>query len=260
MRTKTLWLWLALLVTSLALVAAGCGGDDDEGGDAAGTGATTDEGGTKAANQEITINWGTEPPSLDPAWRVTPPSAAILLNIMDPLVLLDKDNEPQPSMAESWDISEDGKTVTYNLRSDGKWTNGDPVTAEDFEYSWKRTISPISPPTTRTSSTASSARRSTTRREVLRRARGQGRNQRGRRPDAGGQAHLGAAVVHPAVRSHSFLAVHKATVEKFGSKWTEAANIVTNGPSSSSRGSTTTASTSSRTRSGATPTASRSRA
>ena len=39
-RTKTLWLWLALLVTS-PLVAAGCGGDDDEGGDAAGTGATT---------------------------------------------------------------------------------------------------------------------------------------------------------------------------------------------------------------------------
>ena len=47
-----------------------------------------------------------------------------------------------PSLAESWDVSEDGKTVTYHLRQDGKWTNGDPVTASDFVYSWKRTLSP----------------------------------------------------------------------------------------------------------------------
>jgi oligopeptide transport system substrate-binding protein len=143
MRIKTLWLLLAMLVASLALVTAGCGGDDE--GDASGTdtGATTqDEGGSAAANQEITINWGAEPPSLDPGLASDTTSAAILLNIMDPLVLLDADNEPQPSMAESWDVSDDGKTVTFHLRSDGKWTNGDPVTAEDFEYSWKRTISP----------------------------------------------------------------------------------------------------------------------
>ena len=62
MRTKTLWLWLALLVTSLALVAAGCGGDDDE---AAGTGATT-EGGAEAAEQVITVNWGDGAPVARP--------------------------------------------------------------------------------------------------------------------------------------------------------------------------------------------------
>ncbi|MDQ3163744.1 MAG: peptide ABC transporter substrate-binding protein, partial [Actinomycetota bacterium] len=66
MRSKTFWLLLAMVVASLALVAAGCGGDD-EGDDAAGTGATTGgEGGNEAAEQVITINWGTEPPSLDP--------------------------------------------------------------------------------------------------------------------------------------------------------------------------------------------------
>jgi len=157
MRTKTLWLWLGLLVTSLALVAAGCGGDDNE---AAGTGATT--GGTEAAEQVITVNWGTEPPSLDPGLATDVTSSNILLNIMDPLVKLDEDLNPVGAAAESFETSDDGKTVTYHLRDGLKWTNGDPVTANDFEYSWKRRSHRSSVPTTRTSSTALSGRRSTT--------------------------------------------------------------------------------------------------
>ncbi len=70
-------------------------------------------------------------------------SSNVLLAIMDPLVRLNPDtNEAEPSLAESWDVSDDGKTVTFHLRQDGKWTNGDPVTAGDFVYSWKRTLSP----------------------------------------------------------------------------------------------------------------------
>ena len=61
---------------------------------------------------------------------------------MDPLVKLGDDLKPVPNLAESWDISEDGKMITFHLRQDGKWTNGDPVTADDFVYSWLRTISP----------------------------------------------------------------------------------------------------------------------
>src|SRR6185295_14917344 len=78
-----------------------------------------------------TVAWGAEPPSLDPGLATDVTSSNILLNIMDPLVTLGNDLEPVPSLAESWDVSKDGK-----------WTNGDPVTAEDFEWSWKRTISP----------------------------------------------------------------------------------------------------------------------
>src|SRR6185503_20989794 len=125
MRTKTLWLWLALLVSSFALLAAGCGGDDESS-----SGATTESGGAEAANQVITVNWGTEPPSLDPGLATDVTSSNILLNIMDPLVKLADDLEPVPSLAESWDTSKDGKTVTFHLRSDGTWTNGDPVTAQ----------------------------------------------------------------------------------------------------------------------------------
>ena len=62
---------------------------------------------------------------------------------MDPLVRLNPTRLKQClRLAESWDVSSDGKTVTFHLRQDGKWTNGDPVTASDFVYSWKRTLSP----------------------------------------------------------------------------------------------------------------------
>jgi oligopeptide transport system substrate-binding protein len=232
MRKKTLWLVLALLVASLSLVAAGCGGDDDE---AAGTGAeTTEDGGGQAAEQVITINWGTEPPSLDPGLASDVTSANILLNIMDPLVKLDEDLNPVENAAESFETSEDGLTVTFTLRDDLKWTNGDPVTAEDFEYSWKRTVSPelgadyayqfygivgaqdynsCDPEKDDCAALADKM----------------GVN-------AVDERTLEVKLTTPQpwflqqVAHHSFLAVHKPTVDKFGDKWTEAANIVTNGP------------------------------
>jgi oligopeptide transport system substrate-binding protein len=227
MRTKTLWLWLALLVSSLALVAAGCGGDDDD--EASGT--TTEEGGAQAAEQVITINWGTEPPSLDPGLASDTTSAAILLNIMDPLVILNRENEPQPSMAESWDISEDGKTVTFHLRSDGKWTNGDPVTAEDFEYSWKRTISPelAADYAYQFYGIVGAQDYNGCKKDCAAVAEKVGINAI---DDQTLEVKLTSAQPWfiQQVAHTSFLAVHRPTVEKFKAKWTEAANIVTNGP------------------------------
>ena len=229
MRTKTLWLWLGLLVTSLALVAAGCGGDDNE---AAATGATT--GGTEAAEQVITVNWGTEPPSLDPGLATDVTSSNILLNIMDPLVKLDDDLNPVGAAAESFETSDDGKTVTYHLRDGLKWTNGDPVTANDFEYSWKRTISP--------ELGADYAY------QFYGIVGAQEYNSCDPKKDdcaalkdkvgvnATDDTTLVVKLTSPQPwflqqSAHtSFLAVNPKTVEKFGDKWTEPANIVTNGP------------------------------
>jgi oligopeptide transport system substrate-binding protein len=230
MRTKTLWLWLALLVTSLALVAAGCGGNDEEG---AGTTAT-ETGGNEAAEQVITVNWGTEPPSLDPGLASDTTSANILLNIMDPLVKLDEDLNPVPSAAQSFETSEDGKTVTFHLRNDLKWTNGDPVTAGDFEYSWKRTVSPelgadyayqfygivgaqeyngCDPKKDDCAALADKMGVKAVDDKTL-------------------QVQLTTAQPWflSQVAHHSFLAVNKKAVDQFGDKWTEPANIITNGP------------------------------
>jgi oligopeptide transport system substrate-binding protein len=232
MRTKPLWLGLALIAASLALVAAGCGGDDNE---SAGTGATTGTaGGNEAADQTITVNWGTEPPSLDPGLATDVTSGNILLNIMDPLVKLDEDLKPVPNAAESFETSDDGLTVTYHLRDGLKWTNGDPVTAGDFEYSWKRTVSP----------------------ELGADYAYQFYGIKGAQeynscdPKKDDCAALKDKMAVKAVDDktlevtlttpqpwflqqsahHSFLAVNKKAVEQFGDKWTEAANIVTNGP------------------------------
>jgi oligopeptide transport system substrate-binding protein len=128
MRFKRTWLWVAVLTVGLSLFAFGCGGGDDDEGD--------DGGGGAAAEQVITVNWGTEPPSLDPGLASDTTSAAIIFNIMDPLITLDDDLNPVENAAESYEVSEDGETVTLTLRDDLEWTNGDPVTAEDYEWSW----------------------------------------------------------------------------------------------------------------------------
>ena len=131
MRITVRALLAAVFVATFAALAAGCGGGNGAGGDGGGV-----------IDQVITINWGTEPPSLDPGLATDTTSSDVLLNIMDPLVKLGDNLEPVPNLAESWDVTNGGKTVTFHLRNDGKWTNGDPVTAQDFEWSWKRTISP----------------------------------------------------------------------------------------------------------------------
>jgi oligopeptide transport system substrate-binding protein len=221
-----------MLVASLALVAAGCGGDDDDGGDAAGTGATTEEdGGGQAADQTITVNWGTEPPSLDPGLASDTTSSNILVNIMDPLIKLDEDLNPVPTLAESFETSEDGLTVTIVLREDGTWSNGDPVTAEDFEYSWKRTISPELAADYAYQfygiEGAQEYNSCESKCEALADKVG---------VNAVDDRTLEVTLTSPQpwftqqLAHHSFLAVHRPTVEQFGDKWTEAANIVTNGP------------------------------
>ena len=225
MKSRRWSFWLVALVAAFALALAGCGGDDDE---------ATDTGGGEtaaAAEQEITINWGAEPPSLDPGLASDTTSAAILLNIMDPLVLLDDENAPQPSLAERWDISEDGKTVTFHLREGGKWTNGDPVTAEDFEWSWKRTVSP--------ELAADYAYQfygivGASAYNECKKNCGALRDKMGVR--AVDDRTLEVKLTSPQpwfiqqVAHTSFLAVHRPTVEQFGDRWTEAENIVTNGP------------------------------
>lgn len=233
MRTSTGWRWLAILLAGLALVAAGCGGSDDEAAvdETTATDTTGTAGGGQAAEQEITVNWGAEPPSLDPGLASDTTSGNILLNIMDPLVKLGDDLEPVPSLAESWETSEDGKTVTFKLRDDGKWTNGDPVTAKDFEYSWKRTVSP--------ELAADYAYQfygivGAQEYNGCKKQCDALRDKMGVKAVDKTTLQVKLTTAQPwfvqQAAHHSFLAVHRPTVEKYKAKWTEAKNIVTNGP------------------------------
>jgi oligopeptide transport system substrate-binding protein len=225
MRSTRAWLWLAVLSLGTALLAAGCGGGDDEAADEAG------EQGQAAAEQVITYNWGTEPPSLDPGLASDTTSSNIITNLMDPLVVLDDKLQAKANLAQSWKLTNGGKTVTLTLRRDGKWTNGDPVTARDFEWSWKRTISPelAADYAYQFFGIAGASEYNECK-----------KNCAAMRDKVGVKAvddhTLQIRLVAPQpwflqqLAHHSFLAVHRPTVEKFGEKWTEAANIVTNGP------------------------------
>src|SRR5450830_1268168 len=95
----------------------------------------------KAVAQEVTYNLGAEPPGIDPGVTIGVPESTIEMQVFDGLTRIDSKNVPQPAMAKSWTISKDGKTYMFTLR-DAYWTNGTPVTAYDFEYAWKRVLSP----------------------------------------------------------------------------------------------------------------------
>jgi ABC-type oligopeptide transport system substrate-binding subunit len=177
------------------------------------------------------VNWGTEPPSLDPGLASDTTSANILNNIMDPLIKLDEDLNPVAAAAEKFEVSPDGKTVTYMLRDDLKWTDGTPVTAEDYVYSWKRTVSPElaadyayqffgivgAQEYNSCESNCNALRDKMGVRAVDERTL---------------EVKLTSAQPWFVAQSahHSFMAVPQKAVEQFGDKWTEPANIITNGP------------------------------
>lgn len=98
---------------------------------------------TASAQDAATLNLsiGTEPPTLDPALATDSTSGSVIRNVFEGLTH-NNHGEIEPGVAESWEESEDGLTWTFTLREGTTWSNGDPVTANDFEYSWKRALNP----------------------------------------------------------------------------------------------------------------------
>ncbi|WP_027416111.1 peptide ABC transporter substrate-binding protein [Aneurinibacillus terranovensis] len=114
------------------------------------TGCSSNEaaGGKESAqskNQDskfLYLNNMKEPTSLDPPIGFDQVSYDILNNEMEGLTRLGKNHTPEAATAEKWDISKDGKTYTFHIRQNAKWSDGSPVTAGDFAYAWKRLLDP----------------------------------------------------------------------------------------------------------------------
>ncbi|MBQ6369137.1 MAG: peptide ABC transporter substrate-binding protein [Parasporobacterium sp.] len=86
---------------------------------------------------DIYVMFATNVMSLDTNLATDGDSFEIIADCIDGLTQMDADGAAVPAVAESWDVSEDGCTYTFHLRDDAFWTNGEPVTAHDFEYAWK---------------------------------------------------------------------------------------------------------------------------
>nr|WP_154324888.1 oligopeptide ABC transporter substrate-binding protein OppA [Pantoea sp. 201603H] len=180
-----------------------------------------------AAKQELVKGNSAEPQSLDPNKIEGVPEANISRDLFEGLAISNEQGTVIPGVAESWD-NKDFKVWTFHLRKDAKWSNGEPVTAQDFVYSWQRLADP------KTASPYSSYLQYGHIVNVDDVIAGK------KTPDTLGikaiddhtlEVTLSEAVpyfykllINPAMSP-----VYKPAVEKFGDKWTQPQNIVTNG-------------------------------
>ncbi|MFE8119198.1 oligopeptide ABC transporter substrate-binding protein OppA [Brenneria goodwinii] len=103
--------------------------------------ATVPAGVELAAKQELVRNNGAEVSSLDPHKIEGVPESNVAHDLYEGLVISDPSGQVTPGVAESWD-NKDFKVWTFHLRKNARWSNGDPVTAQDFVYSWQRLADP----------------------------------------------------------------------------------------------------------------------
>jgi oligopeptide transport system substrate-binding protein len=119
-----------LTLLCVALLAGGCGKRE-----------TLVEIGDRT--QELRLGNEGEPATIDPAVATGVTEHNVMVSLFESLVFADnKDLSPRPGAAESWDISPDGLVYTFHLRKNGRWSNGDPVTAQDFVESYHRVLMP----------------------------------------------------------------------------------------------------------------------
>ncbi|RDT48805.1 oligopeptide ABC transporter substrate-binding protein OppA [Phytobacter ursingii] len=180
-----------------------------------------------AEKQTLVRNNGSEVQSLDPHKIEGVPESNVSRDLFEGLLVSDVEGHPSAGVAEKWE-NKDFKVWTFHLRKDAKWSDGSPVTAHDFVYSWQRLADP------KTASPYASYLQYghiANIDDII----------AGKKPtsDLGVKAiddntfevtlsepvpYFYKLLVHPSVSP-----VPKAVVEKFGDKWTQPANIVTNG-------------------------------
>ncbi|MEK4599467.1 peptide ABC transporter substrate-binding protein [Bacillus cereus] len=123
----------AIIGTSLLLTA--CSSEEKETKNNA---KATDKNETK---QAISLPYIAEIPTMDVTKATDSESMNVMRNVFEGLYILGENNKVIPGVAKSYEVSEDKKTYTFHLR-DSKWSNGTPVTAADFVFSWKRAVNP----------------------------------------------------------------------------------------------------------------------
>lgn len=128
----------------LALLLAGCSGSTPPAaqpgaGSAAQTGATA---GSIAGETRLVRGNGPEPDSLDPQRARNFESANVLRDVLEGLTAVGPAGEPIPAAAEDWKVSRDGLTWTFTLRKTARWSNSDPLVAEDFVVALRRLVNP----------------------------------------------------------------------------------------------------------------------
>lgn len=131
---KSKFYLFTVLALVLSLVLSACGTGTDKG--------SSGKGGT-SKDQVLNMIETAEIPTGDPTLATDAASFIVFGQTMEGLYTLNDKDVPVPAIAEGKpEVSKDGKVYTFKLRKDAKWDNGDPVTANDFVFSWKRAVDP----------------------------------------------------------------------------------------------------------------------
>ncbi len=121
-KRRSVHLWVVLfLVLAVLIVCSGC---------------------SPQPRADLVFLNGAEPETLDPALITGQPEGRVANALFEGLLTFDQSGKPQPGMAESWTVSEDGRIYTFTLREGLTWSDGTPLTARDFVESWRRTLDP----------------------------------------------------------------------------------------------------------------------
>ncbi len=97
--------------------------------------------GRQDGQADLVVVNGAEPETIDPALLTGQPEGRIASSLFEGLIRFDEKGQIVPGIAKSWEISSDGRSYLFHLRPSAYWSDGKPVTAEDFVQSWKRTLS-----------------------------------------------------------------------------------------------------------------------
>ena len=125
---KTVCTVFGLLVVTASVALIGCGPKD-----------AARDGGPR--DGVLRWNLAADPKTLDPGLNGASDGGDVINNTHEGLVR-EQQGRLIPGMAESWELSDGGSTVTFNIRKDAKWSDGSALTADDFVYSWKRAMDP----------------------------------------------------------------------------------------------------------------------
>ncbi|WP_343797836.1 peptide ABC transporter substrate-binding protein [Bacillus carboniphilus] len=123
--------FLAILLTISVLLSGCYGGEGGEGG-----------GEGKDAAQVLKITETAEIPTMDSVMAEDEVGFNIMNQVFEGLMRLNKENEPEPAVAEDYEANEDETEYTFTLREDAKWSNGDQVKAQDFVFAWRKAVDP----------------------------------------------------------------------------------------------------------------------
>ena len=126
-------------VSAAALALTACGGSSSTA--ASGSTASSGAAAGSAEGGVLNIMLETEVQSLDPQLATDGTSFEVIADYTDGLMQMDENGAAVEALAESYELSEDGKTYTFHLK-DAKWSNGDAVTAADFVFGWQRAVDP----------------------------------------------------------------------------------------------------------------------